>query len=289
LHSERNLPDIPAPHRRIPVASPGTPSPPSFRQTAISITGLAPAAGLARRAVEKMGRVWGKAPSSSYPAPPGWTHNSRSPLSRASSGIDEPPMKTHRHAPHASSGSWSISSASSSSDHEGLLASTVPILGKRLRGPVRLSPRGAGVAGGLVFGRDMKTCVRDTAIDSVRAALRAKEFDSSATHDADITPSSAPSLPSAALECRQLPALVVRCAQHILTWGVQELGLFRYDFVCYQRIFVSFFLFSVNGRSSHVAKLRSEFDTGKIHASMHWIGYYCVRRCRLRHCSMQSW
>lgn len=245
LHSERNLPDIPAPHRRIPVASPGTPSPPSFRQTAISITGLAPAAGLARRAVEKMGRVWGKAPSSSYPAPPGWTHNSRSPLSRASSGIDEPPMKTHRHAPHASSGSWSLSSASSSSDHEGLLASTVPILGKRLRGPVRLSPRGAGVAGGLVFGRDMKTCVRDTAIDSVRAALRAKEFDSSATHDADITPSSAPSVPSAALECRQLPALVVRCAQHILTWGVQELGLFR-----------------VNGRSSHVAKLRSEFDTG---------------------------
>lgn len=289
LHSERNLPDIPAPHRRIPVASPGTPSPPSFRQTAISITGLAPAAGLARRAVEKMGRVWGKAPSSSYPAPLGWTHNSRSPLSRASSGIDEPPMKTHRHAPHASSGSWSISSASSSSDHEGLLASTVPILGKRLRGPVRLSPRGAGVAGGLVFGRDMKTCVRDTAIDSVRAALRAKEFDSSATHDADITPSSAPSVPSAALECRQLPALVVRCAQHILTWGVQELGLFRYDFVCYQRIFVSFFLFSVNGRSSHVAKLRSEFDTGKIHASMHWIGYYYVRRCRLRHCSMQSW
>lgn len=247
LHPERNLPDIPAPHRRVPLASPGTHSPPSFRQTAISITGLAPAAGLARRAVEKMGRVWGKASSSTsgYPPPPGWAHNNRSPLSRATSGIDEPPMKTHRHAPHASSGSWSVSSAGSSSDHEGLLASTVPILGKRLRGPVRLSPRGAGVAGGLVFGRDMKTCVRDTAIDSVRTALRAKEFDSSATQDADSTLSSAPSLPSAALESRQLPALVVRCAQHILTWGVQELGLFR-----------------VNGRSSHVAKLRSEFDTG---------------------------
>ncbi|KAG2150832.1 hypothetical protein DEU56DRAFT_728527 [Suillus clintonianus] len=242
-HPERNLPDIPAPQRRIPPASPGTPS---FRQTAISITGLAPAAGLARRAVEKMGRVWGKAsPSSSYPPPPGWTHSGRSPLSRAYSGTDEPPIKTHRHAPHASSGSWSISSASSSSDHEGILASASPILGKRLRGPVRLSPRGAGVAGGLVFGRDMKICVRDTAIDSVRTALRAKEFDSSATHDADSTLSGAPSVPSAALESRRLPALVVRCAQHILTWGVQELGLFR-----------------VNGRSSHVAKLRSEFDTG---------------------------
>lgn len=246
-HPERNLPDIPASHRRILSASPGISSPPSFRQTAISITGLAPAAGLARRAVEKMGRVWGKAssPSSGYPSPPGWAHNSRSPLSRASSGIDEAPVKSNRHAPHASSGSWSISSASSSSDHEGILSSTVPILGKRLRGPVRLSPRGVGVAGGLVFGRDMKTCVRDTAIDSVRTALRAKEFDSSAIDDVDGTPSSAPSVPSAALESRQLPALVVRCAQHILTWGVQELGLFR-----------------VNGRSSHVAKLRSEFDTG---------------------------
>lgn len=148
------------------------------------------------------------------------------------------------------------------------MASTVPILGKRLRGPVHLSPRGASVAGGLVFGRDMKTCIRDTAIDSVRTALRAKEFDSSATQDADSTLSSAPSLPSAALESRQLPALVVRCAQHILTWGVQELGLFRYDLVCYQGVFISFFLFSVNGRSSHVAKLRSEFDTGKLYASM---------------------
>lgn len=245
-HPERNLPDIPASHRRIPSASPETSSPPSFRQTAISITGLAPAAGLARRAVEKMGRVWGKtSPSSSYTPPSGWAHSSRSPLSRASSGIDEPSVKTYRHAPHASSGSWSISSASSSSDHEGLLASSGPILGKRLRGPVRLSPRGAGVAGGLVFGRDMKICVRDTAIDSVRTALRAKEFDSSTIHDADSTPSDVPSLPSAVLENRRLPALVVRCAQHILTWGVQELGLFR-----------------VNGRSSHVAKLRSEFDTG---------------------------
>ncbi|KAG1784386.1 uncharacterized protein HD556DRAFT_1315120 [Suillus plorans] len=220
LHPERNLPDIPAPHQRIPLTLPGTHSPPSFRQTAISITGLAPAAGLARRAVEKMGHVWGKASSSTsgYPPPPGWAHNNRLPLSWATSGINEPPMKMHRHSPHASSGSWS-----------GLLASTVPILGKRLRGPVHLSPRGAGVAGGLVFGRDMKTCIRDTAIDSVRTALRAKEFDSSATQDADSMLSNAPSLPSAALGSRQLPALVVRCAQHILTWGVQELGLFWYD------------------------------------------------------------
>ncbi|OAX44141.1 RhoGAP-domain-containing protein [Rhizopogon vinicolor AM-OR11-026] len=247
LRPERNLPDIPAPQRRFPPASTASPSSPSFRQTAISITGLAPAAGLARRAVEKMGRVWGKAssPTSTYTsAQAGSTSSSfsssrSSPLSRASSGNDEPSNKTYRHAPQASSASWSISSASSASDHEGLLLSPGPIIGKRLRGPLRMSPKGAGVAGGLVFGRDLKTCVRDTAIDSVRNALRVKEFENS---DAE---SDVSSVPSAPLESRRLPALVVRCAQHILTCGIQELGLFR-----------------VNGRSSHVAKLRSEFDTG---------------------------
>ena len=109
--------------------------------------------------------------------------------------------------------------------------SSGPILGKRLRGPFRLSPKGASVAGGVVFGRDLKMCVRDSAIDSVRNALRVQEFVSSATHDADGMTSDVPSVPSAALESRRLPALVVRCAQHLLTWGIQELGLFRYDLI----------------------------------------------------------
>lgn len=267
LRPERNLPDIPA-QRRFPPASTASPSSPSFRQTAISITGLAPAAGLARRAVEKMGRVWGKAssPTSSYPSAHGSTlsfsSTRSSPLSRASSGNDEPPNKTYRHAPQASSASWSISSASSASDHDGFLLSPGPIIGKRLRGPVRFSPKGASVAGGLVFGRDLKTCVRDTAIDSVRNALRVKEFDNSTIRDADSTASNVPSVPSLPLESRRLPAIVVRCAQHILTWGIQELGLFRYVLIPYKRISASPFLRSVNGRASHVAKLRSEFDTG---------------------------
>lgn len=266
LRSVRNLPEIPA-QRRFPPTSTAPPSPASFRQTAISITGLAPAAGLARRAVEKMGRVWGKAsPTSSYPSAHGSTlsfsSTRSSPLSRASSGNDELPNKTHRHAPQASSASWSISSASSASDHDGFLSSPGPIIGKRLRGPVRFSPKGASVAGGLVFGRDLKTCVRDTAIDSVRNALRIKEFDNSTIRDADSTASSDPSVPSLPLESRRLPAIVVRCAQHILTWGIQELGLFRYVLIPYKRVSASPFLCSVNGRASHVAKLRSEFDTG---------------------------
>ena len=264
LRPERNLPDIPMQQRRLPPASTVSPSSPSFRQTAISITGLAPAAGLARRAVERMGRVWGKAssPASSYPSPQSgnssFSSSRSSPLSRASSGNDELSHKSHRHAPQGSSASWS-SSVSSYSDHEGSMG---PNIGKRLRGPVRLSAKGASIAGGLVFGRDLKTCVRDTAIDSVRNTLRAGELNSSTSHDTDSIANSAPSIPSPPLEGRLLPALVVRCAQHILTWGIQELGLFRYDFVSYQKIIASPFLSSVNGRSSHVAKLRSEFDTG---------------------------
>ena len=250
LRPERNLPDIPMQQRRFPPASTVSPSSPSFRQTAISITGLAPAAGLARRAVERMGRVWGKAspPASSYPPPqPGnssspFSRSRTSPLGRASSGNDELSPKLHGHAPSAS---WN-SPVSPYLDHEGFPVSTGPNIGKRLRGPVRLSAKGASIAGGLVFGRDLKTCVRDTAIDSVRNTLCAGELNSSASHDTDSIASGAPSFPSPPLESRLLPALVVRCAQHILTWGIQELGLFRYDFVSYQKILASpFFLASM--------------------------------------------
>ena len=31
-----------------------------------------------------------------------------------------------------------------------------------------------------------------------------------------------------ALEERRLPALALRCAQHLVKWGTQEEGLFRY-------------------------------------------------------------
>lgn len=48
------------------------------------------------------------------------------------------------------------------------------------------------------------------------------------------------------LEERMLPAVLVRCAQHILLWGVQQEGLFR-----------------VSGQPTHVAKLRAEFDSGR--------------------------
>ncbi|KAF9227459.1 RhoGAP-domain-containing protein [Gyrodon lividus] len=244
---ERTLPDLPQPPRRAPLASQPNHASPSFRQTAISMTsGFAPAAGLARRAVEKMGRVWGSKSLSPSPlaspvgTPPSPFSTGRAgPPSRAGSNHSESTHHGHgkksRHNPQAPSVS---STGSSLSDHEG------PQLGKRLRGPVRISPTSVGVAGGLVFGRDLRTCVKDTAIDSVRNLIRAlplgpgNEGSKSSEHLEQ-------SEPSAVLDSRYVPALVVRCAQHILAWGVQEQGLFR-----------------VSGRSSHVAKLRAEFDTG---------------------------
>ncbi|KAL4078507.1 hypothetical protein V8B97DRAFT_1276653 [Scleroderma yunnanense] len=231
---ERTLPDLPQPPRS-PLALPASPIQPSFRQTAISMTsGFAPAAGLARRAVERMGRVWGSKSSSPSPHPVSpVTSSSSFPINfmyRASSGHSGlATRKKHGHTPHTPSVS---STASSLSDHEG------PQLGRCMRGPISKLPTGAG-GGGLVFGRDLMACVKDTAVDASGRTYSASE-------DNDHSDNTSPQIvPLASLGRRHLPALVVRCTQHILTWGVQEQGLFR-----------------VSGRSSHVAKLRAEFDTG---------------------------
>ncbi|EIW83006.1 RhoGAP-domain-containing protein [Coniophora puteana RWD-64-598 SS2] len=217
----------------------------SFRHTAISVTSsFAPAAGLARRAVEKMGRVWGSRTSSSSSgriSPASSGPSAFAPFKSTSRNSLSPSESTHnsrrsKHHPQ-SSASWSISShgSSSISDQDGFVTSSTLFLGKRLRGPVRMSPGGAGVAGGLVFGRDLRLCVKQTAIEPIRIALEQAEQNGGSYEWKN----------TATIEERLLPAIVVRCAQHLLTWGVQELGLFR-----------------VSGRPAHISKLRSEFDTG---------------------------
>ena len=216
---ERTLPDLPDPPPKI-ASPPQTHSPqPSFRQTAISMTsGFAPAAGLARRAVERMGRVWGSKSSFSSPlaSPLGeLSSNGRTGLpSRTISNHSEPAHHVQgrrvRHHPQTPSVS---STASSLSDHEG------PQLGRRIRGPVR-----APGVGGLVFGKELKTCVQETAIDSILSVLRSQN---SGQEELNTSERIQWSQPSAGLESRHVPALVVRCAQHIFAWGVQEQGLFR--------------------------------------------------------------
>ncbi|KAI9067142.1 RhoGAP-domain-containing protein [Trametes sanguinea] len=245
---ERPLPAPPPPQPR---RQPGSPPPPSinptFRQTAVSMTGsLAPAAGFAmgfgKRAVEKVGRAWGGL-SSSASHHSGYSSSSTAAASSSSvkvsesaSGYASAPQTgptshwKRRKAPHGFSGGSSISSFASTSSEDHYVPSG-PQLGRRLRGP-RVSGSGRP-AGGLVFRRDLRTCVRETAIEDVQIRL------ANGQHSEDESSAFKP------LEARLLPALVVRCAQHILRWGVQEEGLFR-----------------VSGRSSHVAKLRAEFDVG---------------------------
>ncbi|KAK7692663.1 hypothetical protein QCA50_004296 [Cerrena zonata] len=231
---------------RSPSAS--TPTQPSFRQTTVSITGQTAAGiamGIGKRAANKVTRVWGGLSASSSSAS---THSSTSSMSGTPSSYhsadlgrstSEQSMPSHsstsmwkrRRTPNAPSGAWSVTSSLASSSVTDFDSSSGPSLGTRLRGP-RRTASGSCVAGGLVFGRELNTCVNDTAIDSM---LIAKEFGA---------PSDEP-MATRSLEKRLLPALVVRCAQHLLKWGVQEEGLFR-----------------VTGRPAHVAKLRSEFDTG---------------------------
>lgn len=333
---ERSLPALP-PHQRHPQVSPHqhplpqqfeyphphqtlSPLPqlpgsasPSFRQTAISMTsGFAPAAGLAKRAVEKMGRAWGGISSSSSNSNHGHSYSGYSSSSSAGTGTapssysssghhhHHHPSSSHGHGhgsqegagfafgssgnelalgrtysnqsssgghhthqvekkgkmrrtPHAPSASSSIMTGSSVSisDSEVFAEPSGPVLGKRLRGPLRAKT-------GVVFGRDLRNVVRETGVGvgkpkawggrwrnwdedpEVYAAGDGGEQEGDGGKRSSIRREQLK-----ALEERRLPALVVRCAQHLLIWGIQEEGLFR-----------------VSGRPSHVSKLRAEFDTG---------------------------
>ncbi|CAA7260593.1 unnamed protein product [Cyclocybe aegerita] len=261
---DQTLPSLPQ-HNLAPTPSPTTPS---SRQPAISGIGPA-AAGLAKRAVEKMGRKWGlssstsgsgsgysssSSTSNSTSAPSAWsTPHTDYAVIRDSAGNHSTPslgssfgiggttgfmsgspgkgVGIHKRTPNAPSGSGagSISSSLTSASESDPFAPVGPVLGKQLRGGLR-SKNGVQVSGGIVFSRDLRSVVRETGIKVGK-------------------PPNANSTPKEGLvgelEERMLPALVVRCAQHLLIWGVQEEGLFR-----------------VNGRPSHVSKLRAEFDSG---------------------------
>jgi len=138
--------------------------------------------GFGKRAVERMGRAFGNLGS-------GHNTSGHSSSSSSISGMDDfgrsgsnVSLASHssqshagkgkqRRTPNAPSGAWSVNTLSSSStghaDTESVY--TGPTLGIRLREPMRNSA-GIYVIGGLVFGRDLKSCVRDTAIDAIRLA-----------------------------------------------------------------------------------------------------------------------
>ncbi|KAI5825666.1 RhoGAP-domain-containing protein [Schizophyllum commune Tattone D] len=209
-----------------------------------SITGFGPAAGLAKRAAERIGKAWGGFGSSNQPgytsSTPPSSYSSDNVLFRTHSGQSSSGSARKRGL-QKPSGSWSTGSSGGGSDNDFSSGSSGPSLGRRVRGPLRTRSGHGFVAAGIVFGRDLSTVVRDTAIGAGSFGRDSSEF---ARHK----PSRKGSVKRndlQALEWRHIPALVARCAQHLLIWGVQEEGLFR-----------------VSGRASHIAKLRSEFDTG---------------------------
>jgi hypothetical protein len=157
----------------------------SIRQTAITVTsGLAPAAGFAmgigKRAVERMGRAFGSlgsghnasGHSTSFSFSAGTDFGRNASNVSLASHVSQAGKGKQRRTPNAPSGSWSVTTLSSTStgqtDPESF-GFTGPSLGTCLRGPVRNSA-GGFVIGGLVFGRQLRACVQDTAIDAVRLA-----------------------------------------------------------------------------------------------------------------------
>lgn len=75
---------------------------------------------------------------------------------------------------------------------------------------------------GAVFGRSLQECVAETRVTDGRIPDERRRG-----------------------EGLWVTALVTRCIAHLTHWGLQEEGLFR-----------------ITGRSTHVAKIRGEFDTG---------------------------
>ena len=191
-HIKGNLTALTAPpptSRAVPQQLPSSPSQHgSLRQTAISMTsGLAPVAGFAmgfsKRAVERMGRAFGSlsstghsssghsSPSSSITGTDDFGRNASN-LSLAShASLAQTNKGKLRRTPNAPSGGGSsvITLGSTSTEHTDpeSFSFTGPTLGTCLRGPMRNSS-GTPAIGGLVFGRDLKTCADETAIDAIR-------------------------------------------------------------------------------------------------------------------------
>ena len=249
-------------------------------------SGFAPAAGLAKRAVERMGRAWGGISSGSSThshshsgysssssagtgtgtAPSSYSSSghqhqlysssmhghasqeggfggpgndlalARTPSNQSSSGGHHPYHAEKkgklRRTPNAPSSSITTGSSVSISDSEAVPSG--PVLGKRLRGPLRAKA---------VFGRDLKSVVRETGIGVGKPKAwggRWRNWDDDVEVNAagngeenseGLKRVSMRREQLKALEERKLPAVVVRCAQHLLIWGIQEEGLFRWVFL----------------------------------------------------------
>lgn len=236
----------PPPQRTAPSSYANGLQPPPTRRTAVSMTqslqqSLAPAAaaasgialGFGKKAYDKVEKLWGGTNNAG-------AHASSTSLASSSGASRNGGL---RRTPNAPSGAWSVASMAmsvSSSDEGSTYSAGAQVMSASL-GPCLRLPRSSGgssygaAASGLVFGRNLAECVRDTRVARVVNVTASSPKP---------PPTPAPG-PARNIEDRALPALIVRCVQHLRRWGVEEEGLFR-----------------ISGRASHIAKLRAEFDTG---------------------------
>ncbi|KAG8835732.1 hypothetical protein FRC17_001523 [Serendipita sp. 399] len=178
----------------------------SIGPAATAATGLA--VNLSRRAYEKVNSIWTPASNQSLQT-----------SAHSKQGLDLPDSSISKHK-RANGIAYSGSQSDAEINIRKIPAEVPagPNLGTLLRPPFRRTIEG----GGLVFGRPLVDCVRDTKPLVVLGAEA-----------------------EAGIEARFIPALVLRCVQHVERWGVREEGLFR-----------------INGRTSHVNKIKSEFAKG---------------------------
>ena len=179
-------------------------SSPGHSKTMSMVASLAPAAnaatGLAvsfsKKAYEKVNSMW--TPTSSHSPQESGLHSAQP------SDVSDSSLRGRRLHAHLQAYGGSHSDVESGKRRTNPLITEqppVPNLGPMLRPPFRNSAQG----GGFLFGRPLVDCVRDTKALVVLGPE-----------------------PDAGIEARFIPALVLRCIQHIERWGIAEEGLFRY-------------------------------------------------------------
>ena len=212
----------------VPTQPTSTPTP--LRQTTTSMTGKN-GLGPVKRAVEKLGWRWGMSLSpSTSGSGSGYSSSSSSTNAPSSRTSDYGLARTNSNRSTPSVHSHIVKSSHSQGSAVGLAGSgkrtpdapsgvynastSGPSLGTMLRGGLR--NKNGVVSSGVVFGKALRTATRDTGVNVGKEMSvgggRVKEG------------------LVLELEKRLLPAIVVRCAQHLLIWGVQEEGLFRWVF-----------------------------------------------------------
>jgi hypothetical protein len=174
----------------------------SIGPAATAATGMA--MNFSKRAYEKVNSMWGPSSASAATGSSGGIHHSGQGYESSGPAVSRVKSRLggngHGHGGYGGSFSDVETTRRRMAPAAEADQPIGPNLGTMLRLPFRRTLQG----GGLVFGRALVDCVRDTKPLVVVGD----------TADTGI-------------EARFIPALVLRCVQHIERWGITEEGLFR--------------------------------------------------------------